>query len=108
MRNLCFTHRSLQFSRFVYKSLGNPISLPPLFSLSLYHLFFSPTGGASSWELFPCLPPSPPPGDGAGGSGGAGRARRGRLGAAPCGAGRGAGAGAGRARLGSAWSRSGS
>jgi hypothetical protein len=69
MRNLCFTERSLQFSRIALKSLGSPISLSSLsvLPLSLASLSFSSsTGGASSWELFPCLPPSPPPGDGAG------------------------------------------
>jgi hypothetical protein len=35
MRNLCFTERSLQFSKFAHKSLGSSISLPSLFFLSL-------------------------------------------------------------------------
>jgi hypothetical protein len=35
MRNLCFTERSLQFSKFTHKSLGNFIPLSSLFFLSL-------------------------------------------------------------------------
>jgi hypothetical protein len=47
MRNLCFTERSLQFSKFTHKSLGSSISLPPLFFLSPFFLirFPSSTGG---------------------------------------------------------------
>jgi hypothetical protein len=59
MRNLCFTERSLQFSRFAPKSLGSPISLSSLsvLPLSMASLsFLLPTDGAYLWEL--PLPPS--------------------------------------------------
>jgi hypothetical protein len=50
MRKLCFIERSLQFSKFMHKSLGNLFSPSPL-----WHLFRS-TNGTSSWGIFP-LPP---------------------------------------------------
>jgi hypothetical protein len=56
MRNLCFTERSLQFSKFAHKSVGNPFSPSSLFFLSLA-LIFSSTGSASSWGFFPCFLP---------------------------------------------------
>jgi hypothetical protein len=60
MRKLCFTERSLQFSKIAHKSLGSSNSPSPLFS-SLGCLPFSPTSGTFLW--FPSLSPPrfPPP-----------------------------------------------
>jgi hypothetical protein len=55
MENLCFTERSLQFSKFTHKSLGNPFSSSPLFFLSLA-LILSSTDGTSPGGFFPCSP----------------------------------------------------
>jgi hypothetical protein len=53
-----FTKRSLQFSKFAHKSLGNPISPSSLSILLLPGVPFFPTGGASIWGDF--LPASLP------------------------------------------------
>jgi hypothetical protein len=54
MGNLCFTERSLQFSKIAHKSLGNSIPLSPMFFFSLAPFLFS-TPAACLW-----LQPYPP------------------------------------------------
>jgi hypothetical protein len=76
MRNLCFTERSLQFSKFAHKSLGSSIFLPSLFFLSV----LSSTGGRSlslSHALSSPLPGSAQRCAGDGGAAGAEPAARG-------------------------------
>jgi hypothetical protein len=58
MRKFDFSERSLQFSKFMQRSLGNPISLSPLFfplSVLPYPVPFFSTGGTLPGE------PSPAP-----------------------------------------------
>jgi hypothetical protein len=51
-----FTKRSLQFSKFTHKSLGNPFSPSPLFFLSLQFFFSPPTTAPSECFLPSSLP----------------------------------------------------
>jgi hypothetical protein len=60
MGNLCFTERSLQFSKFMHKSLGSLFSFSPLFLFSLASpSFLLPLAAASPSLLPPTLSPRP-------------------------------------------------
>jgi hypothetical protein len=58
MGNLCFTERSLQFSKFAHKPLGNSICPSSLLSLILAPLFFSSPAAPSKCFFSSSLPAS--------------------------------------------------
>jgi hypothetical protein len=53
MGKLCFTKRSLQFSEFAHKSLGNSIPPSPMFFFSLVLPFSPPAAASSGFHPYP-------------------------------------------------------